>query len=79
MFYIGVYAAVSTYQFSGIFNLISSFHAQITGVGSFLCYSFYKMFSYTVDEKVLSSRLYAGIYFVRIAAAPSICIMLTAH
>jgi len=79
MFYIGVYAAVSTYQFSGIFNLISSFRAQITGVGSSLCYSSYKMVSHPFDGKVLSSRLYAGIYFVRIAAAPSICIILTTH
>ncbi len=33
MFYIEVYAAVSTYQFPGILNLISLFRSQVTGVG----------------------------------------------
>jgi hypothetical protein len=38
---------------------------------------FYKMVPYPFDEKILSSRLFAGIYFVRIGAASSISIILT--
>ena len=81
MFYIGVYAAVGTYQFFEDLQSHLILLSQITVGGSFLCYSFYKMVSNPLGEKILSSRLSAGIYFVRIAtaAASSICIILTTH
>jgi hypothetical protein len=79
MYYIGVYAVVSTYQFFEDPQSHPSFRAQITGVGSFLCYSFCKFVSYPLDEKVLSSLLSAGIYSVRIGAASSTCIILTTN
>ena len=72
MFYLGVYAAVSTYQFFEDFqsHLVSYFHAQITGVGSFQCYSFYKIISHPFDERSYSHD-YPLVYTMFVLKQPS--------
>jgi hypothetical protein len=69
MYYIGVYAAVSTCElFRARFPFSSRLSPQITGIGSCLCYGFGQFVSYSLAEKVLSSRLSAGTSSVRIVA-----------
>ena len=75
----GVYAAVSTYQVFESSHLNPSSRAQVTGVGSSVCYGFCKVVPYSLDEKVLSSPLFAGVYSVRILASSSACIVLTTN